>query len=204
MRMMLFSPRFLRISSRHLAGAAVLVVVWLAASFVTAPASTQAGEDVLSQKEVDALRDAAFAPSDRVLAFEQFLNDREKQVQQLTVKRRGHTDFGGEMHDLLDQFGQIADELNDNLDEYSRNHRDIRKTLPKLLQSTEHWTATLTAAPDNDAYNVVRRIALDDLKDTRELAEHLQTDLTAYFKLHPEAEQAEKHRSSDPHAVRPE
>ena len=167
-------------------------------------AAAQAAEDVLSQKEIDALRDTAFVPNDRVLAFEQFLNDREKQIATLTAKRHGHTDYGGDMHDVLDQFGQIVDELNDNLDEYSRFHRDVRKALPKLLQTTDHWIATVNAISDNDAYNIVRRITLDNLKDTREIVVNLQTDLAAYFKAHPEAEQAEKKRTSDPHAVRPE
>lgn len=164
----------------------------------------QAADDVLSQKEVDTLRDTAFTPSDRVVAFEQFLNDRQKRIQELVSKRHGHTDYGGDMHDAIDQFGQIADELNDNLDEYSRLHRDIRKTLPKLLKAADDWIATLQSASDNEAYNVVRRIAVDNVRDTREIAQGLQTDLDAYFKAHPEAEKAEKKRDADPHATRPE
>lgn len=164
----------------------------------------QAAEDVLSQKEVDTLRDTAFVPSDRIAAFTTFLNDREKEIQNLTTKRRGHTDYGGDMHDLLDQFGQIADELNDNLDEYSKQHRDVRKALPKLLQAIDHWTATLNSTTDNDAYNIVRRIAVDNIKDTREIVEAMQTELAAYFKAHPEAEKAEKVRNGNPHAVRPD
>ena len=159
---------------------------------------------MLSQREVDTLRDTAFTPSERIVAFEQFLNDREKQLQQFTARRHSHTDYGGDMHDVLDQFGQIVDELNDNLDEYSRAHRDVRKVLPKLEQLTEHWAASLAAPADNDAYNIVRRIALDNLKDTRQITGQMQTELAAYFKAHPDAEQAEKRRNADPHAVRSE
>ncbi len=164
----------------------------------------QAAEDVLSQKEIDLLRDTAFVPAKRILAFTQFLNDRQKHIQSLLAKRHGHTDYGGDMHDALDQFGQIVDELNDNLDEYSRQHRDVRKALPKLLKATDDWTATLKAPGENEAYNVVRRLAIDNLKDTRDIAQGLQTDLDAYFKAHPDAEKAEKKRTGDPHAVRPE
>ena len=182
----------------------VLASVCLVLLFAAPRLHAQAAEDTLSQKEVDMLRDAAFVPADRIAAFLQFLNDREKQIQELTAKRHGHTDYGGDMHDVLDQFGQIADELNDNLDEYSRFHRDVRKVLPKLLQAADHWTATLNATPDNDAYNIVRRIAIDNIKDTREIAGTLQTDLAAYYKAHPDAEKAEKKRAGDPHAVKPE
>lgn len=183
-----------------------LVFISLLASLVliTPGALAQAEQDVLSQKEVDTLRDAAFVPNERVLAFEQFLNDRQTRIQLLVAKRHGHTDYSGDMHDAIDQFGQIVDELNDNLDEYSRQHRDVRKALPKLLSAIEEWTATLNSAVSSEAYNVVRRIALDNLKDTRELAQQLQTDLDAYFKAHPEALKDEKKRATDPHAVRPE
>ena len=168
----------------------------------TRPCRAQAGEDVLSQKEVDTLRDTAFDPADRIAAYVQILNDREHHLDDLLAKRRGHTDFGGEVADVLDQFGAIADELNDNLDEYSRHHRDVRKALPKLIQATERWSTALRTPADDEAYAVVRRIALDNVKDTRELAAALQTDLAAYFKAHPEAEKEENRRKGAPHAVR--
>lgn len=175
----------------------------LFAGFWMAPAGAagQAGEDVLSQREVDSLRDAAFVPVDRVIAFERILNDREKRLDELLAKRRGHTDYAGDMHDLFDQFGSITDELNDNLDEYNRKHRDVRKVLPKLIEATERWSTALRSPAEDEAYAVVRRIALDNVKDTRQLAQSLQTDLDAYFKAHPEAEKEEKRRYSDPHAV---
>ncbi len=181
-----------------------MAVVFLLACTLTPSVDAQAAEDVLSQKEVDLLRDAAFSPVDRIAAFQQFLNDRQKRIQELVTKRHGHTDYGGDMHDAIDQFGQIVDELNDNLDEYSRQHRDVRKALPKLLKATDDWIATLTSASDSEAYNVVRKIALDNLKDTHEITQQLQTELDAWFKAHPEALKDEKKRSADPHAVRPE
>ena len=165
------------------------------------PAFAQAGEDMLSQREVDSLRDSAFVPLDRVIVYERILNDREKRLEELLAKRRGHTDFAGEMHDVLDQFGAIADELNDNLDEYSRKHRDVRKALPRLVEATERWSTALRTPADDQAYAVVRRIALDNVKDTRELAQSLQTELDAYFRAHPDAEKEEKRRYADPHAV---
>jgi hypothetical protein len=104
------------------------------------------------------------------------------------------------MHDAVDQFGGIADELNDNLDEYGARHRDVRKALPKLIEATDRWSTVLRAAGDDDGYAVVRRTALDSLKDIRTSAEEMQTTLTAYFKDHPDALKAEKARSSAPHA----
>ncbi len=178
-----------------------LLLLLPVACLLTVPCFAQSREDALSQREIDNLRDAVFVPSDRIVVFEQILDDRQKQIDTLLARRKGHTDFAGEMHDILDQFGGIADELNDNLDEYSHRHRDVRKILPKLIQATERWSTSLRAPADNEAYGVVRRIALDNIKDTRELATSLQTDLDAYFKAHPEAEKEEKKRNNDPHAV---
>lgn len=190
----------LRISTARFAvlGCAVLALCAL----VPVPALAQAAEDVLSQKEVDSLRDAAFVPMDRISVFVRILDDRQKRIDELLARRRGHTDFGPEMHEVIDQFGAIVDELNDNLDEYSRRHRDVRKVLPKLIQATDRWSTALRAPVDDEAYAVVRKIALDNVKDARELAGSLQTDLDAYFKAHPDAEKEEKKRNADPHAVR--
>ena len=200
--MMIFWPKSSRTSLRRSPfGTAALLVCCLLCCVCPQPARAQAGEDVLSQKEVDQLRDAAFSPNDRLQVFVQILTTREQQIKMLLAKRRGHTDFAGEMHDIVDQFGAIADELNDNLDEYTKQHRDVRKTLPKLLEATDRWTATLRSPEDNEAYAVVRRIAVDNVKDTHELATTLQTELAAYFKAHPEAEKAEKQRNGNPHAV---
>ncbi len=179
----------------------------LAAGLLLQPAASahaQKGEDALSQREVDDVRDAAFEPVARIRVFTAILNSRQRRVEDLLAKRKSHTDFPDQMHDALDQFGKIIDELNDNLDDYNRRHRDVRKELPKLIESTERWSTTLRTVGENDAFNVVRRIALDDVKDTNSLAASLQTDLTAYFKAHPEAEAEEKKRSSDPHAVHAE
>lgn len=164
-------------------------------------AHTQKEDDALSQREIDDLRDAAFEPVARIHVFTAILNNRQKRIEDLLARRRNHTDFPGEMHDALDQFAKVIDELNDNLDDYNRRHRDVRKELPKLIESTERWSTTLRSVGENDAFNVVHRIAVDNVKDTNSLASSLQTDLSAYFKAHPEAAAEEKRRSQDPHAV---
>jgi len=162
----------------------------------------QAPDGTMTAAEIDTLRDAAAQPLDRVAAYEKMLNTRDKRMTELLAKRRS-VEFAGEMHDLMDQFAAITDELNDNLDEYSAHHRDVRKVLPKLVQAVERWSTTLRTPPDNDRYNVVRRLALEALKETRTLAETLQAEQDAYFLAHPDAAKAEKQRREDPHAPMP-
>jgi hypothetical protein len=153
----------------------------------------------MSQAEIESLRDASYVPVDKIKAFERMLDDREKLIDDLLKKGRG-PGFAQDMHDAMDQFGAIADELNDNLDDFNEKHRDIRKALPKLIQETDRWSTSLRAAGEDERYNVVRRIALDNLKDTRDIATELETSQEAYFKANPDAEKLEKQRAGEPHS----
>jgi hypothetical protein len=159
----------------------------------TLPVCAQDTDGALSQAEVEQLRDAAAIPMDRIKAFESILNTREKEIADLVAKPR-RPGYADDMHDALDQFGQILDEFNDNLDEFSKNHRDVRKELPKLLKESDRWATVLRSPPEDDGYSIVKKIALDNLRDTRELATEMQTELAAYFKAHPDAAKAEKER----------
>jgi hypothetical protein len=158
----------------------------------------QADEGTLSEREVDSLRDAAYMPVDSMIAYEKILDTREKQIEDLLAKRH-YPGREKDLHDLMDQMASIVDELNDHLDKYSAQHRDVRKELPKLVKATERWSTALRAPPDDAAYKVVRRIALDSVKDTRDTAEQMETELEKYFTEHPDAAKAEKERAKHPH-----
>jgi len=178
----------------------VLSVVGLVA-FAQAHVRAQDTDGPFTQKEIEALRDSAYVPVDRLRTMERILDDREKEIERLE-KAPHHAEFDDDMHDLIDQFGQIVDEMNDNIDDYSAKHRDIRKELAKVARATERWSTTLRAAGEDDAYRVVRRIALDALTDMKTSAEEIQVEQETYFKAHPDAAKAEKARSEDPHSPR--
>jgi hypothetical protein len=176
------------------------------ALLVFAPAvlvHAQDDDSSMSQKEIESLRDAAYIPNDRVLTFMKILNTREQEIQDLLSKPR-RPGFNQDMHDLLDQFAAIADEFNDNLDEYQSKHRDVRKALPKLVSAIERWSTTLRTPADDQTYNIVRKMALDSLKDMHDTATSMQTDLATYFKAHPDAEKLEKERADPQHAPTPQ
>jgi hypothetical protein len=166
---------------------------------ISLPAHPQAPSGTLTDHEVEALRDAAYIPTEHIRAYESILNDRTKELDNLLDKRHS-VDFPEDMHDVMDGMGAIADELNDHLDDYAKRNRDLRKILPKLIESTERWSTALRAPADDSHYDVVRKVALDAIKDTRALAEGLATDQAAYFKDHPEAARAEKDKAENPHA----
>jgi hypothetical protein len=158
----------------------------LAAFALALPLLAQGPDSALSQKEIEQVRELRIAPADCVLAFVKFLDLRADEVRTLYAKPR-QPGREQDTHDLMEQFSSIADELSDNLDDYGPRHADLRRVLPKIIDATERWSSTLKSPPDNEAYNVTRKQALESIRDLRESATELAAEQTAWFKLHPPA-----------------
>jgi hypothetical protein len=150
----------------------------------------QRSEDPLSQKEIEELRDTNRMPNERVMAFIKFMDERTEAIRKLTTgpRRPGREQ---DIHDTLEQFIAIADNLEDNLNEYGPRHRDIRKALPKLLRAIDRWSSVIKSPPDDDAYNISRKLSLESIRDLREDAEHLTDDQKTWFAAHPPQKDAE-------------
>ena len=156
----------------------------LALLALAAPFCAQQGDSDLTQTEIDQVRQYRYYPTDCVLLFVRFLDLRTQELHDLYAhpRRPGREQ---DTHDLLEQFTSIADELSDNLDEYGPRHIDLRKALPKILTAIDRWTVALKDIPDNDAYAVTRKLALESLRDLREDTTQLAADQAAWFKAHP-------------------
>jgi hypothetical protein len=152
------------------------------------PLHAQASENALSDAEVEQVRESAYFPGDRVLVFVKFLDTRAAAIQELYAhpRRPGREQ---DTHDLLEQFTSIADELEDNLDDYSTRHSDVRKSLPKLLTALDRWTSELKSPPDNEAYNVSRKLALEAVSDLRENTTEMIASQKSWFAAHPPAKE---------------
>lgn len=148
------------------------------------PLHGQANDNALSEGEIEQLRSAAYYPSDRILVFIKLLDIRTKAIENLFAHPR-KPGREQDTHDLLQQFTSIADELNDNLDDYGPNHRDIRKALPKLLDATERWSSNIKQPPENATYDLARKLALESIRDIREEATQLVEDQKTWFAAHP-------------------
>ena len=174
-------PASARPSYLRRAGAAFLWATLLLTSLTT---YAQVHENALSDGEVEKLRDTAYYPADRVLAFIDFLNQRTKQIDKLTNGKRqpGREE---DIHDLMEQWTSIADDLDDNLGDYGQHHRDLRKILPKLVAASERWGTVLRTPPEHEAYNVARKLALETLTDIHEHATALIDEQKAWFLAHP-------------------
>ena len=151
----------------------------------------QRGEqDALSQAEIEQLRDTNRMPSERVLVFVKFLDQRTETIRTLVAKPRrpGREE---DIHEALEQFISITDSLEDNLNEYGPRHRDVRKALPKLLRAIDRWTSIIKSPADDEAYNVSRKLSLEAIRDLREDTEHLIEDQKTWFAAHPLQKDAE-------------
>lgn len=150
------------------------------------PLLAQQRESALSDAEVEKLRDTAYYPPDRVMAFIEFLDQRAKAIDKLSTGKR-QPGREQDIHDLIEQFTSIADDFDDNLDDYSKYHRDIRKVLPKVVTAAERWGTSLRTPPDHETYTVSRKLALESLADIRESATKLIEEQKAWFLAHPPA-----------------
>jgi hypothetical protein len=151
---------------------------------LTPPLHAQRSDAALSEGEIEQLRESAYVANDRILVFIKLLDTRNKAIQDLFARPRrpGREE---DTHDLMEQFTAIADELNDNLDDYGPHHRDIRKSLPKLLEATERWASNLKQPPENSIYDISRKLALEAIHDIREEATQLVEEQKTWFAAHP-------------------
>jgi hypothetical protein len=164
---------------------------------LTLPLHAQKDDSALSDGEIEQLRDSAYFPNDRVIVFIKLLDSRVKRIQEMysSPRRPGREQ---DTHDLLEQFTSIADELDDNLDDYGPQHRDIRKSLPKLIEATERWGTAIKSPPDNEAYNVSRKLALEAIRDVRESATQLLDEQKTWFAAHPPPKEDPNRRETAP------
>jgi hypothetical protein len=160
------------------------ILILLVLLCLTPRLPAQRDDSALSQKEIEQLRDSAYVPADRVIVFIKFLDQRSKAVEDLFAHPR-KPGREQDTHDLLEQFTSIADELNDNLDDYGPSHRDIRRSLPKLVAATDRWATALKTPPEDSAYSVSRQLALESIRDIREEATQLIEDQRTWFAAHP-------------------
>jgi len=148
--------------------------------------------DPLSQNEIDQLRDAAQEPEQRLKLFLAFARAR------LTALEQAHsdpktTDRAQKTHDALQDFVDIYDELNDNLDTFVGRKADLRKPLKLVILADNEFQARLrivkgdSRAPESAQYEFLLNTALDAVHSS--LEDHRQ--------LLAEQEEAARHRKKD-------
>ncbi len=170
--------RFARRSAMGLSFASVLLLLP-----ACLPAQHSGSAD-LSEAEVETIREAAMDPAARVVAFQKIVDTRIDRIQRVLLDMHAQG-RAADLHQNIDEVSGIVNELEDNLDEYTAAHKDLRKVLPKLSASADRWASILRQPPGNDRYNVTRKLALEVVADVKEDAAKLLAEQQAYFKEHP-------------------
>jgi hypothetical protein len=160
------------------------VGVLLAWSFLTATAgwAQQRHHDPLNSLEADQLRDAAQEPSARIKLYLEFSRARLAALEQTRADPKV-TDRGQLTHDRLQDFLEVYDELNDNIDTFVGRKADLRKPLKTVIEADTEFQARLRALKasiasskeETDPYEFLLNNVLDtvdnSMQDHRQLLE---------------------------------
>jgi hypothetical protein len=121
------------------------LAVALAVVFLLLPAAWgDRRRDPLNQVEIDQLRDAAQDPEQRLKLFVIFARSRLTALEQAQSDPKA-TDRAQKTHDGLQDFLDIYDELNDNLDTFVERKSDLRKPLKLVIEADAEFQARLRA-----------------------------------------------------------
>ena len=119
----------MRFMGRLLAGA-------LAVSLLAVPAWTQGkGRDPLTDAEVD---QAADFPNKRLELLVKFARERVFEIESAQSESKTKT-----IHDTLQDFIFILDEIEDNIDMYGSHNADMRKGLKLVIEADSEWQLKL-------------------------------------------------------------
>src|SRR5690242_5298593 len=111
-----------------------------------------AKRDPLHDVEIDQLREAAQEPNNRLKLIVKFARARLESLEQVRNDAKlSASDRTDQIHDLLEDFTTIYDELSDNLDMYSDQKADFRKAMHVIIEGDAEFQNRLRAF--NDAVN---------------------------------------------------
>lgn len=143
--------------------------------------------DPLTEAEADQLRNAAMEPQKRLKLYIAFTSARLASIDRLRSDPQAGQDRGRRIHDLLEDFSTLLDEINSNLDTYvarplsKDDRKDFQKGLKEVTAACDQWDAKLKAlksAVENDPglrndsqnFRFVLQDAEDALKSTADMA----------------------------------
>ena len=167
-------------------------VIFLLAAGSAVRLCAQDNQDPLTEDEVQAVRDNATHPNDRIKLYMKFIDERLTSIRELA----GDPDAAhrkAQIRDKLEEFTHLCDELQDNLETYDSAHADIRKALKDLVASSAKWPAELNAAGNDSSYDFWQKTAQDAAQSASDEAKQLSTEQDEYFQTHKD----ERHKNGN-------
>lgn len=157
---------------------------------IPASSSAQAKGDPLSDAEVDQVREVADQPIERVKLYMKFIQQRTDAIQEMVGDTRIQNK-PPKLHNLLDEYTRLVDELQDNLDSYDETHSDIRKALKDLVPASQKWLEIINKPPPDQSYDFSRKTAIEAGESLVEQAKKLQADQIKWFAEHKKDKNAD-------------
>ena len=153
--------------------------------------------DPLTDKEVDEMREIAQLGDKRLHLLLSFVRRRMFDIEQLQRAPKDFEGRGQRLHDQLEDFTTLVDELGRNIDQYAGQKQDIRKPLQEIIDADAEFQVKLqalkqaAAAPANAAdareWHYVLEDAIDavadNLKNARDTLDE-QNQLAKAKQLH--------------------
>jgi predicted nucleic acid-binding Zn-ribbon protein len=121
------------------AGSCLWLVAWMLAF-----SWGQSRREPLNPNEIDELRDAAQEPEARIKLYIRFARDRLVALEQMRADPKV-TNRAQQTHDKLQNFLDVYDELNDNIDTFVERRADLRKPLKSVIEADTEFQAKLRA-----------------------------------------------------------
>ena len=138
--------------------------------------------DPLNAKEIDQMREAADYPDKRLELMTGFARARMALIEQLRADPKSAKDRPAQIHDLLQDFTSLLDEIDDNIDMYGSHKTDMRKGLKLVIEAGSEWQLQLRKLKEQsppeelDQYSFVLTNASEAVEDTGDNArKELQT-----------------------------
>ena len=173
--------------------AARLALAGCAFFLLLAPALAERRRDPLTAPEIDQLRDTAMEPVLRLKLYVTFARARLTALEQVRSDPKT-TDRGLATHDGLQDFLDVYDELNDNIDTYVDRKADLRKALKEVIEGDTEFEAKLRALRD-DASAKKEEVRQYEFLLTNAL-DTLDSSVQDHRQLLTEQEEAAKHKKS--------
>jgi hypothetical protein len=158
-----------------------------------APLFAQSRKDPLTEQQQEAVREAGDQPLERVKLFVGFVDDRAKDIHTINADPIAQNKTA-RIHNLLDEFTRLSDDLQDNMDQYDEQHADLRKALKEIITKTDEWAKVLAEPKPSAQYDFVRKTAIDSNQSAHEAAVKMLADEEAYI---AEKKKEEKERQKE-------
>jgi hypothetical protein len=155
------------------------------------PAFAQSKKDPLTDQQIEDVREAGDQPLQRIKLFVGYVDDRAKGIHTLNADPIAQNK-SLRLHNLMEEFTRLSDELQDNMDNFDQQHADLRKVLKEIVDKTGEWGTILNEPKPNSQYDFSRKTAIDANQSAHETATQMLADEIKYF-----AEQKKKEKEQE-------